>query len=349
MPIRFECESCSARIKVPDSTEGRKVKCPRCGSTQRVPGSKSADKAVAPDEEQVSPALSKAPPTLASVAAPALADDIDESDDTSDDASEQVDRDELDDAPSVADASEFDDALKDESDESDELYSDDNGDDEADETDEDRDDDDALDDESPLQTSPALTSGASGISSALDDLVSLGAPPQDDEDAGSSVEPPSDAHGEVSAEAGDQPDSITADPADEQVDEQRVDTPAEVGHVAPAAISLSSAGRQSSSIDAPRAKVTAGVPTSSSYREPPTPVRSATKPPKYRGMTIAGWLLRILAVGLAMSLVAYQIDDRQWNMLRLMLLMGGGAMTAMFWGIGEIVLAARDIARNSHR
>jgi predicted Zn finger-like uncharacterized protein len=347
MPIRFECESCSARIKVPDSTEGRKVKCPRCGSTQRVPGTKSADKAVAPDDEQVSPAPSKAPPPTASVSESAPPEDIEESDD----AAEQEDRDELDDAPSAVDASELDDALKDETDESDDLYSDDNENDQADETNDGLDDDDALDDESPLQTSPALTSGASGISSALDDLVSLGAPPQDqdDEDAGGSVEPPSDAHGEASAESGDELDAIAANPPVEQVDEQRVDAPAEVGHVAPAAISLSSSGRQSGGIDAPRAKVTAGVPTSSSYREPPAPVRSATKPPKYRGMTIAGWLLRILAVGLAMSLVAYQIDDRQWNMLRLTLLMGGGALTAMFWGIGEIVLAARDIARNSHR
>jgi predicted Zn finger-like uncharacterized protein len=37
MPIRFRCQSCQARIKVPDGTEGKKVKCPRCGGTQRVP------------------------------------------------------------------------------------------------------------------------------------------------------------------------------------------------------------------------------------------------------------------------------------------------------------------------
>lgn len=37
MPIRFRCQSCDARIKVPDGTEGKKVKCPRCGGTQRIP------------------------------------------------------------------------------------------------------------------------------------------------------------------------------------------------------------------------------------------------------------------------------------------------------------------------
>jgi predicted Zn finger-like uncharacterized protein len=37
MPIRFRCESCESRIKVPDGAEGRRVRCPRCGHLQRVP------------------------------------------------------------------------------------------------------------------------------------------------------------------------------------------------------------------------------------------------------------------------------------------------------------------------
>lgn len=37
MPIRFHCEACEARVKVPGGSEGRKVKCPRCGHLQRVP------------------------------------------------------------------------------------------------------------------------------------------------------------------------------------------------------------------------------------------------------------------------------------------------------------------------
>jgi predicted Zn finger-like uncharacterized protein len=36
MPIRLECQSCATRIKVPDGTEGRIVKCPRCGHTQQI-------------------------------------------------------------------------------------------------------------------------------------------------------------------------------------------------------------------------------------------------------------------------------------------------------------------------
>lgn len=38
MPFRFNCEKCDVRIKVPDGSEGKKVKCPSCGQAQRVPG-----------------------------------------------------------------------------------------------------------------------------------------------------------------------------------------------------------------------------------------------------------------------------------------------------------------------
>ena len=37
MPIRFQCEDCHAKIKVPSGAEGRNVKCPRCGAIHRVP------------------------------------------------------------------------------------------------------------------------------------------------------------------------------------------------------------------------------------------------------------------------------------------------------------------------
>lgn len=37
MPIRFLCRNCQVRVKVPSGTEGRRVKCPRCGFSQQVP------------------------------------------------------------------------------------------------------------------------------------------------------------------------------------------------------------------------------------------------------------------------------------------------------------------------
>ncbi|MEX2216792.1 MAG: hypothetical protein WD768_21940 [Phycisphaeraceae bacterium] len=43
MPIRFECDACGARVKVPDGTAGRRVKCPSCGKVQVI--SKATPKA----------------------------------------------------------------------------------------------------------------------------------------------------------------------------------------------------------------------------------------------------------------------------------------------------------------
>ncbi len=48
MPVRFQCHHCHARIRVPDGSEGRRVKCPRCGLIQHVPSpSSSPEPAVA--------------------------------------------------------------------------------------------------------------------------------------------------------------------------------------------------------------------------------------------------------------------------------------------------------------
>ncbi len=64
MPIRFACDACGARIRVPDGSEGRKVRCPKCSSPQHVPAQASAKPAApAPvDEVPVArPAAPKAP------------------------------------------------------------------------------------------------------------------------------------------------------------------------------------------------------------------------------------------------------------------------------------------------
>lgn len=53
MPVRFRCENCESRIKVPDGSQGRRVRCPRCGHLQRVPSEAGAEldeaEASAPD------------------------------------------------------------------------------------------------------------------------------------------------------------------------------------------------------------------------------------------------------------------------------------------------------------
>ena len=37
MPIRFRCQDCRSRVKVPEGSQGKQVKCPRCGRIQPVP------------------------------------------------------------------------------------------------------------------------------------------------------------------------------------------------------------------------------------------------------------------------------------------------------------------------
>jgi len=37
MPIRFRCQDCRSRVKVPEGSQGKDVKCPRCGRIQSVP------------------------------------------------------------------------------------------------------------------------------------------------------------------------------------------------------------------------------------------------------------------------------------------------------------------------
>ncbi len=46
MPIRFRCQDCRSRVKVPEGTQGKQVKCPRCGRIQSVPRHESHQSAV---------------------------------------------------------------------------------------------------------------------------------------------------------------------------------------------------------------------------------------------------------------------------------------------------------------
>lgn len=41
MPATIPCPECDARLKVPDGAAGRRIRCPRCGTTLTVPGTNS--------------------------------------------------------------------------------------------------------------------------------------------------------------------------------------------------------------------------------------------------------------------------------------------------------------------
>lgn len=64
MAIRFFCENCAARVKVPKGAEGRRVRCPRCGNLQRVPQAlqRPAPTAGAPGQTADEPGTADAAP-----------------------------------------------------------------------------------------------------------------------------------------------------------------------------------------------------------------------------------------------------------------------------------------------
>ena len=72
MPIRFACAQCDARVKTPDGSEGKKMKCPRCGHLQRVPEKGAAAIIEDPPSETVEEAT-PAPPAATPQAEPAAA------------------------------------------------------------------------------------------------------------------------------------------------------------------------------------------------------------------------------------------------------------------------------------
>lgn len=49
MPIEFLCSACPKKLRVPDNSVGKKVKCPSCGQLQVIPGTATPPAAAAPD------------------------------------------------------------------------------------------------------------------------------------------------------------------------------------------------------------------------------------------------------------------------------------------------------------
>jgi len=96
MPIRFHCDDCRAKIKVPEGAEGRKVKCPRCGAVHRVPEQvqekQPVTAAVAENESAFETQASQEVSDLDSLAS--AADDEDYSDSQDEELSEDEQEDE---------------------------------------------------------------------------------------------------------------------------------------------------------------------------------------------------------------------------------------------------------------
>src|SRR5262249_12249997 len=64
MPASITCSSCQTRLKAPDSTGGKTIRCPRCSAVLRVPAQPPAATArpAAPAPTAVSPARREQPP-----------------------------------------------------------------------------------------------------------------------------------------------------------------------------------------------------------------------------------------------------------------------------------------------
>jgi len=361
MPIRFECSSCQARIKMPDRTQGRKAKCPRCGFIQRVPDSKPTTASPSKDDVDESPSATSVAPPPEAIEPPddqendaaslpaASAGDVELSgDDTDPDAADSVDigaGEKVDHANEEVDEQSGDEAgdLRFEEDRPATYESDEPG------------DDDVYDKLLPDREDPS-------DSSAIDDLVSLGAPPADDEPN----EPAESAAASSDLFADEPEESPDGDALDEPRDIEEVGdgdeaddaaggdvltvAPTAASRPAPESISLSSENRQADTterVDAPESKritIPPAVP-----RPPVAPPRSAVRAPGYRSMTVAGWVLRILAAGLSMSVVAERFTGSPFDLKALSLLIASLGFAALMWGIGEVVLGIRDVARNSFR
>ena len=83
MPISVTCGSCTTKLKAPETASGRKVKCPKCGTSVPVPADKATPPAAAgkaapvsagpaPSDLQAAPAKPKAVPSRTSESHPLL-------------------------------------------------------------------------------------------------------------------------------------------------------------------------------------------------------------------------------------------------------------------------------------
>jgi hypothetical protein len=61
MAIEFRCGGCTTRLKAPDNSSGKRVKCPKCASIQTIPGAKPAEAELGLKPEATAPKSTPAP------------------------------------------------------------------------------------------------------------------------------------------------------------------------------------------------------------------------------------------------------------------------------------------------
>jgi len=336
MPIRFFCEACEARVKVPEGSEGRKMKCPRCSTVQRVPTdpakhveagalppsqqkegekNKSSDSAEAVIQE--APTGSPEPSPEMAGAGEAAEEEIFEVADDEEEGAEALEEDL---AELVAAAG-------------------------------DPEDDGEADDvpspaglvveeapEAPAE-SPEKARPGSPVNEAPEPEQALQpiAPEGEDEEEAEDLDPILRMQQET--EKAPEPESEPEpEPEPEPERDEEEDTAT--------ALQAAAAGE--------RSQAAAPAPTPSPAPSPaPSPKGRRGRVPGYTALFLLSWLFRIVAVFQvvgAIVLVAMSADQEAITMEQRVAGVGAGIFFALiWWGLGELMAAVRDAARNSYR
>lgn len=342
MPIRFHCEDCRARIRVPDGAEGRNVRCPRCGAVQRVP-SKSTTTSQMLEAGEAGDLESLAAAGVGSEAAG-----------TSSEAQTSV---------GLESPQEHVEQMLSRHDEP----SDDAGSEAEDHPQSEHDD---LDEADPLAALAAMADSPAvpGPVDELNEHDEPGLSPPDEPEVQSPIAARAQAaFAAASSSAGYSSGPVpVARPKPQPAAKPTVEpSPVFVQPRQPELDPLELAtGTQSVSLSAhrpsPRPKAQpiplgSGVALSATSRPTPMPTHATAttgRAPAYQAMLIFGWVLRVMAFFLVggsvkLLLVAAGLE---WPVSDcLFLLLAGLAVAAVVGAVGEIVFAVRDIARNTSR
>ena len=356
MTIRFNCEDCHARIKVPDGNEGRQVRCPKCRHHQHVPGRVT----VPPTEPDNPNHEANETPDLAALASVAGADRSDVPRSPASDDSIDVDPTPFHNKPDARNAS----------DASNTTHSS-----EAPDTSEPEIEDDPL---------AALAAEAAGGGDSSATMIEQALHEVDQPDDHKQDEPVYDEDEadlvKTSPSNNDRQAKVTersTRPARPSVPREDADETAPIRPLSPrparqtpgpSTTKKTHNRTQAITVPKPHARSTPPQAMPLSKKKPATPKsypnRSATvdlqahpkrtrskKAPPYVALQMVTWLLRILAlmaIGGTVKLLLIAIDEGQTVVYRLLIILAGLIVTVAVWAVGEIAAAVRDIARSPH-
>jgi len=351
MPIRFHCNCCNARIKVPDGSEGRKVRCPACAYAQKVPAEADAVAASAatarpkPARKHAEPA-DNAEPKPVSVGPPGDETPASEpADNAGQLGSSRIDiqlppdnADAGDDAVQTAAAADRDtlvDEAAEHAEKPDEEEVDEYEEEEGEEADDElrdeyeEDEDDGADD---------VEDRADEMSDEVEDEL--------DED---------ETEDEDVVDEDNVGDEVEDDVTDESAEQAPAPIPMPAAAQPPRGLRFAAQRHEQTADAAPRSTRPAATHAADDDRATPRERRRAYLPrhvPQYRTLIALSGICRIVSPLIAIvAFVLALITNREEQHIAASLgvLIGGVALALLVYGIGEASHAIRDTARNSYR